>query len=139
MVKRFSSLVLLLSCFLLLTAMGGKGGGFDRVPRVDRNFTVSVTDSTGHTLQGEKFSWEGRIRFSGYMGAADVNLPFEKIREVVIGEKKDRKVRVTARLHDGSDAVFDLDADSRCYGEAGFGSFMLPVSDIRSISFKGVK
>jgi hypothetical protein len=73
------------------------------------------------------------------MGAAEVNLPFEKIAEVTMGEKKDRKVRVTARLQDGSNAVFDLDADSRCYGEAGFGSFMLPVSDIKSISFKGAK
>jgi hypothetical protein len=139
MAKRFFSLVFLMSVLVLLTAMGEKGTGFDRVPRVDRNFSVSVTDSTGHTLQGEKFSWEGRIRFSGFIGAAEVNLPFEKIKEVTMGEKKDRKVRVTARLQDGSDAVFDLDANSRCYGEAGFGSFMLPVSDIRSVSFKGVK
>lgn len=139
MLKRSASLVLLMSAFVFLTAMGGKGSGFERVPRVDKNFSVSVTDSTGRTIQGEKFSWEGRLRFSGYMGAADVNLPFEKIREVSVGEKKDRKVHVTARLQDGSEAAFDIDADSRCYGEAGFGSFMLPMSEIKSISFKGVK
>lgn len=139
MVKRLSSLVVLLSVFVLLTAMGGKGGGFERVPRVEKNFTVVVTDTTGHTIQGEKFSWEGRIRFSGYMGAADVNLPFEKIREVTVGEKRERKIRVTARLLDGTDAAFELDADSRCYGEAVFGSFMLLMSEIKSISFKGVQ
>ena len=70
------------------------------------------------------------------MGAADVNLPFEKIKEVTVGEKQDRKVRVTARLQDGGEAVFDLDADSRCYGEAVFGSFMLTMSEIKSISFQ---
>ncbi len=139
MLKRCSSMLLLLSLFALLTAMGGKGGGFERVPRVDRNFSVTVTDSTGHTIQGDKFSCEGRIRFSGYMGAADVNLPFEKVKELTVGEKKDRKVRVTAKLQDGGEAVFDLDADSRCYGEAVFGSFMLTISEIKSISFRGVK
>lgn len=139
MLKRSAFLVLLLSVAALLTAMGGKGSGFEHVPRVDKNFSVTVTDSTGTAIQGEKFSCEGRIRFSGYMGAADVNLPFEKIKEVSVGEKRDRKVRVTARLHDGGSAVFDLDADSRCYGETGFGSFMLTISEIKSITFRGVK
>lgn len=139
MLKRFAVLGLLLSLAVLLTAMGGKGGGFERVPRVDRNFSVSVTDSTGRVIQGEKFSWEGRIRFSGYMGAAEVNLPFEKIKELSVGDKHDRKMKVTARLQDGGEAVFDLDADSRCYGEAVFGSFMLTMSEIKSISFKSVK
>ncbi|OGW51170.1 MAG: hypothetical protein A2078_13550 [Nitrospirae bacterium GWC2_57_9] len=139
MLKRASSLLCLLSVFVLLTAMGGKGGGFERVPRVDRNFSVTVTDITGNKIEGEKFSWEGRIRFSGYMGMAEVNLPFDKIKEVTIGEKRDRKVRITARLQDGTEAQFDMDADARCYGEAGFGSFMLMMSEIKSVVFKGVK
>ena len=70
---------------------------------------------------------------------ADVNLPFDRIREMTVGEKRDRKVRVTARLTDGSEAVLDIDSDSRCYGEAGFGSFMLTMDEIKSISFKGMK
>ena len=73
------------------------------------------------------------------MGMAEVNLPFEKIKEVTIGEKKERKVRVSARLADGSETTFDVDADSHCYGEAGFGSFMLNISEIKTISFKGVR
>ncbi len=136
MLKRASSVVLVLFAFVMLTGMGGKGGGFERAPRVDKSFTVVVTDVTGNKIEGEKFSWEGRIRFSGYMGSADVNVPFEKIREVSVGEKRDRKVRVTARLIEGNDAVFDIDADSRCYGETGFGSFMLMMSEIKTISFK---
>ena len=35
---------LLFLTFVLLTAMGGKGGGFERAPRVDKNFAVTVTD-----------------------------------------------------------------------------------------------
>ena len=136
MLKRVSTLVLLLSVFVLLTGMGGQGGGFERAPRVDKNFSVIVTDISGTKIEGEKFSWEGRIRFSGYMGLADINLPFEKIREVSIGEKRERKVRVTARLVDGSEALFDIDADSRCFGEAGFGRFMLTMSEIKTIVFK---
>ena len=139
MLKRASTVVLVLSFFVLLTAMGGKGGGFERAPRVDKNFTVVVTDTSGNKINGEKFSWEGRIRFSGYLGLAEVNLPFDRIKEVTVGEKKEKKVRVTAHLADGSEVVVDVDADSRCYGEAGFGSFMLTMDEIKAVSFKGMK
>ncbi len=139
MLKRASSLLFILSVFLLLTAMGGKGGGFERAPRVEKNYQFVVTDASGNKIQGEKLSWEGRLRFSGYMGLAEVNLPFDRVKEVTIGEKRERKVKVTAKLADGSEAALDVDADSRCYGEAGFGSFMLMMSEIKSITFKGVK
>ncbi len=139
MLKRAASVVFTLFILALLTAMGGKGGGFERAPRVDKNFTVAVTDASGNTIKGEKFSWEGRIRFSGYMGLAEVNLPFDRIKEVTVGEKREKKVRVTAHLADNSEVALDVDADSRCFGEAGFGSFMLTMDEIRAISFKGMK
>ena len=106
---------------------------------MNQHFTVVVTDASGNKITGEKFSWEGRIRFSGYLGLAEVNLPFDRIKELTVGEKKEKKVRVTAHLVDGSETVVDVDADSRCYGEAGFGSFMLTMDEIKAISFKGVK
>lgn len=128
--------VLLLSSFFLLTAMGGKGGGFERAPRVDKSFSVTVTDASGNKINGEKFSWEGRIHFAGFLGMASVTVPFDKIKEIAIGEKKDRKVKVTARLKDGSETIIDIEADSRCYGEAPFGSFMLTLEEIKSVAFK---
>ncbi|HUJ17272.1 MAG TPA: hypothetical protein VL197_04700 [Nitrospirota bacterium] len=139
MLRRALTVILLLSIVVLLTAMGGKGGGFERVPRVEKDYAVVVTDVSGRKIDGEKFSWEGRIRFSGYMGMAEVNIPFERIKEVTVGEKRDRKVPVTVRLSDGSETTFEVDADSRCYGEAGFGSFMLVMSDIKAIGFKGLR
>ncbi len=139
MLKRVSAVVIALTLFVLLTAMGGKGGGFERAPRVDKNFSVTVTDASGNKISGEKFSWEGRTRFSGYLGLAEVNLPFERLKEVKVGEKREKKVHVTARLTDGSEVTLDVDADSRCYGEAGFGSFMLTMDEIQEISFKGMK
>jgi hypothetical protein len=123
--------------FIFLTAMGGgRSGSFERAPRVDKNFAVLITDNSGNKIEGEKFSWEGRIHFSGYMGLAEVVVPFDKIKEATFGEKKERKVKVTLRLKDGSETAFDMDADSRCYGEAGFGSFMLKASEIRTAAFK---
>jgi hypothetical protein len=139
MLRRALTVIFLLSIVALLTAMGGKGGGFERVPRVEKDYAVVVTDVSGRKIEGEKFSWEGRVRFSGYMGMAEVNIPFERIKEVTVGEKRDRKVPVTVRLTDGSEATFDVDADSHCYGEAGFGSFMLMMSEIKTIGFKGVR
>jgi len=127
---------LLFLAFLFLTAMGGKGGGFERAPRVDKNFAVTVTDGSGNKINGEKFSWEGRVHFAGSLGMASITVPFEKIKEISVGEKKEKKFKVTAKLKDGSETVFDIDADSRCYGEAPFGSFMLTLEEIRSILFK---
>jgi len=127
---------LLFLAVLFLTAMGGKGGGFERAPRVDKSFAVTVTDVSGNKINGEKFSWEGRVHFAGSMGMASITVPFEKIKEISIGEKKEKKVKVTAKLRDGSETVFDIDADSRCYGEAPFGSFMLTLEEIRNVNFK---
>lgn len=130
------TVVLMISSFLFLTAMGGKGGGFERAPRVDKNFSVNVTDASGNKIAGEKFSWEGRVHFAGSLGMASITVPFEKIKEITVGEKKEKKVKVSAKLKDGTDAAFDIDADSRCYGEAPFGSFMLMMEEIKAISFK---
>lgn len=136
MLRRVAYTVFILCSALLLTAMGGKGGGFERAPRVEKNYAVVITDASGNTIQGEKFSWEGRIHFAGYMGMAQVVVPFDRVKELTVGEKKDRKVKTTARLADGSETTFEMDADSRCYGEAGFGSFMLMMDELKSINFK---
>jgi hypothetical protein len=135
MLQRALYAVFILSIFILLTAMGGSGG-FERAPRVEKNYAVVVTDTSGNKIEGEKFSWEGRVHFAGYLGMAQVTMPFEKVKELTVGEKKERKVKVTARLTDGTETSFDVDAKTRCFGEAGFGSFMLLMEEIRSITFK---
>ncbi len=134
--KKLVSLALVLVAFLLLTAMGGKGGGFERAPRVEKNFQVTVIDISGNTINGEKFSWEGRVHFAGRLGMADVNLPFERIKEIAVGEKREKRVKVTAKLRDGGETVFEIDSDTRCFGEAPFGSFMLTMDEIKSVTFK---
>jgi len=136
LMRRISCTVFLLFLtVLLLTAMGGKGGGFERAPRVDKSFAVTVIDVSGNKINGEKFSWEGRVHFAGYLGMANITIPFDKIKEISVGEKKEKKVKVTAKLKDGSETVFDIEADSRCYGEAPFGSFMLTMEEMRSVVF----
>ena len=128
--------VFILSVFVFLTAMGDKGGGFVRAPRVEKSFSVTVTDASGKKIEGEKFSWEGRIHFAGFLGMAQVTIPFDRVKELTIGEKKDRSIKAVARLKDGGETTFDMEADSRCFGEAGFGSFMLRMDELKSVSFK---
>jgi hypothetical protein len=135
MLQRTYYAVIMLAAFILLTAMGGTGG-FERAPRVEKNYAVVVTDVSGNTITGEKFSWEGRIHFAGYLGMAQVTMPFDKIKELLVGEKRERKVKVTARLMDGTETGFEVEAKSRCFGEAGFGSFMLQLDEIKTIVFK---
>jgi len=135
MQQRMFIFVTILVAGVLLTGMGGSGG-FERAPRVEKNFAVSVTDVGGNTIQGEKFSWEGRIHFAGTMGMAQVTMPFERIKSLTVGEIRDRQVKIAAQLVDGSQANFEVDAKSRCFGEAPFGSFMLEMSEIKSLTFK---
>jgi len=126
--------VIILAAFIVLTGMGG-AGGFERAPRVDKNFAVTITDTTGNKISGDKFSWEGRVHFAGFLGMAQVTMPFDRIQDLTTGELRERKVRVTAHLTDGSETTFDVDARSRCFGEATFGSFMLQMDEIKSIVF----
>ncbi len=133
--RRILLAAVILAAFILLTGMGGTGG-FERAPRVDKNFAVTVTDVSGKKIEGEKFSWEGRVHVAGYMGLAQVTMPFDRIRELTVGSPRERKVTITAHLTDGSETSFDVDAKSRCFGEAPFGSFMLQMDEIKSIVFK---
>ena len=135
MLQRAFYAVIVLASFTLLTAMGGSGG-FERAPRVEKNYAVVVVDALDNKIEGEKFSWEGRIHFAGYLGMAQVTTPFEKIKELTVGEKRDRKVKVTARLTDGTETNFEVDAKSRCFGEASFGSFMLQMDEVKTVTFK---
>ena len=135
MLQRAFYAVIVLAAFTLLTAMGGSGG-FERAPRVEKNYAVVVVDASDKKIEGEKFSWEGRIHIAGYLGMAQVMTPFEKIKELTVGEKRDRKVKVTVLLVDGTETTFEVDAKSRCFGEASFGSFMLQMDEIKTITFK---
>jgi len=135
MLQRAFCAIAAFTAFILLTAMGGTGG-VERVPRVEKNFAVAITDVSGNKIEGEKFSWEGRIHFGGYLGMAQVTMPFDKVKELTVGEIRDRKVKVTARLTDGSQTSFDIDAKTRCYGEANFGNFTLMMDEIKTIVFK---
>jgi hypothetical protein len=136
MVRKAFYTVIVLAAFILLTAMGGSGG-FERAPRVEKNYAVVVLDTSGNKIEGDKFSWEGRIHFAGYLGMAQVTMPFERIKELTVGEKHERKVSLTARLTDGTETTFEVDGKSRCFGEAHFGSFMLQMDEIKTITFVG--
>ena len=136
MMRKAPIILFLLAAFIMTSAMGEKGSGFTRAPRVEKNFNVSVTDLNGRKIDGERFSWEGRIHFSGFLGMAQVTVPFERVKELNLGDKKDRNIKAIAKLKDGTEAAIDIEADSRCFGEAGFGSFMLKMSEIRSVVFR---
>jgi hypothetical protein len=135
MFQRTSYAFIIIVTFILLTAMGGTGG-FERAPRVEKSFNVVVTDATGSKIDGDQFSWEGRLHFDGYKGMAQVTIPFEKLKELTVGQKGERNITVTALFWDGTQASFDVDAKSRCFGEASFGSFMLQMDEIKSVAFK---
>src|SRR3990172_6784700 len=127
--------------FIFLTAMGGgRSGSFERAPRVDKNFAVIITDNSGNKIEGEKFSWEGRIHFSGYMGLAEVVVPLYQIQKTNFLEKKKTKKKKRGgrrvRRGGGGGRVVEGDAFAGFGGEGGWGGFRLPAHESKMVAFK---
>ena len=135
MPKKIFHVVIALAAFIVLSAMAGSSG-FDRAPKVEKNYAVVITDMSGNKIEGEKFSWEGKLYFRGNVGMAQVVIPFDKVKKLNISEIKNDSVQAAVNLAGGSQTNLKIDASTRCYGEAGFGSFMLSMKEISKIVFK---
>lgn len=136
----------LLPCLLLVASLGlmgltgGSGNGStSNIPIPQENFTVTVTDRTGQSLEAKRFTWEGKVIFRGQIGNATVSLPFDKIRTVKVAAAggdpalNTAKARVTLRTGETVDVM--IDRTTKCYGETKFGNYEIFFKDIASITF----
>ena len=89
------SLLLVAALWLMGLGGGTEGGSGTTIPLPQENFTVTVADRSGQSLEAKRFTWEGKVEFRGQIGNATVSLPFNKIRSL----------RVVAAEGDGASQV----------------------------------
>ncbi|MDH4247545.1 MAG: hypothetical protein OEW39_06995 [Deltaproteobacteria bacterium] len=126
-----------------LMAMNGGGGGDaegSQVPLPARNYTVTITDTTGNSVQAARFTWEAKTFFRARYGNATVSLPFDKIASLQAnpGAKAAATdwLPATVTLETGEKIEVSLERSSKCYGETKFGGYEIYFKDVASIAFK---
>jgi len=126
---------------LLAAGLMGLGGGTEEdtgaIPIPSKSFTVSVTDTQGNKLVGERFTWEGKVHVRAQFGNATITLPFEKLQSLKVSKgPTPEKVKVRALLRSGESLDLTVDATSKCYADTKFGNYEIFMADLGSIEFK---
>jgi len=134
------ALLLLAALWLMGLGGGTEGGAGSSIPIPQQNFTVTVADRSGQSLEAKRFTWEGKVEFRGQIGNATVSLPFSKVKSVrvqpVNGDKTPGTVKATVTLRSGESVDVGIDRTSKCYGETKFGNYEIFFKDIASIDFQ---
>ena len=135
--KRLASLAALAA---LAGGLMGLGGGSEKeegaIPIPSKSYTVTLSDNQGNKLQGERFTWEGKVHLRASFGNATITVPFEKLKTLQMskGNTPDR-VNVKALLRSGDTLELTVDAKTKCYAETKFGNYEIFMADLASIEF----
>ena len=134
-------LALLLAAGWLMGLGGGNGGGSgSAIPLPQENFTVTVSDAAGKSLEAKRFTWEGKVYLRAQVGNATVSLPFAKIRTVSVlpGNTTTAPdlIRAGVTLKNGESVEVLIERGSKCYGQTKFGDYEIFFKDIAKIEFR---
>ncbi len=148
--RRWACLALLLAALWLMGLGGGNEATKSNIPIPEQNFTATVEDASGQSLEAKRFTWEGKVHFRATYGSATITLPFEKlrrltvslpfakVRSVTVGPAADRPELIAARitLRSGETVAVLLDRTSKLYGETKFGEYEIFLKDVARITFQ---
>lgn len=131
---------LLLAALLLMGLGNGGDATRSNIPVPERNYTVTIADRQGRSLEAERFTWEGKVFFKANFGAAAVTLPFEKLSELTLQHQADagspELIAASALLKTGETVQVTLERTSKCFGTTRFGDYEIFIKDVGSIKFK---
>lgn len=139
--RRLRILIALLAASFWLMGLGGgtESGSGPGVPIPEENYTVTVTDRSGQTLQARRFTWEGKVALRGQYGNATVSLPFSKLRSLAVQTGTPagtpETIRATVTLHTGDTLEVQIERASKCFGETKFGTYEIFFKDVARLEF----
>lgn len=108
-----------------------------RIPIPARDFSATVEDHGGTVVEVDRASYNGEVFLYGKIGAAQVTIPFEKIKTITFAPHEDKDTRAaTATTLDGQVITVLVDDDLLCYGRTSYGNYSIEVKDLRRIQFK---
>ncbi|WP_027714713.1 hypothetical protein [Desulfuromonas sp. TF] len=134
--KRFAVSMTILFTALLLTGMGGLGGGPEgTVPETKENIKARVFDRSGAVAELSQFSMDGNVFLMGKFGDGEVTVFFKDLRGVDFNQVTGEYIPAKLQL-DSGDAL-DLKIRKRAvfYGSTGFGAYQIRARDIKRIEF----
>ena len=131
-------LLLALGVPVLAWATGfGSDAPPSRIPIPARDFSATVEDHGGTTMDVDRVSYNGEVFLYGQIGAAQVTVPFEKITTITFApDPAEDKRAATATTRDGQTITVLVDDDTLCYGKTKFGNYSIAVEDLRRIRFR---
>jgi len=124
--KALGALLLILPS--LLFAMGGQ-------PTVSTLIPAKLVDKTGKVHQTVSLVCNDRTYFTFKDGAVEVKVPFEKIKKLVVLEKKGEDLKVKVIFKDNNSKVFLIPANTICTGATKYGSLEVYLEDLKKIEF----
>ena len=108
-----------------------------RIPVPARDFSATVEDHGGVVVEVDRASYNGEVFLYGKIGAAQVTIPFEKIKEITFAPHEAKDTRAaTATTHDGQVITVLVDDDTLCYGRTTYGNYSIEVENLRRIRFR---
>lgn len=131
------ALVMVLLAAGLMGLGGGDEGEGGRIPIPSESYAVTLTDRSGNTLEGDRFTWEGKVFLRAQFGNATVTVPFEKLASLkVTAADASDQVNVSAVMKDGETLALTVDATSKCYANTRFGDYEIFMADLAAVSFQ---
>lgn len=119
--------------------MGNVGGdGVVEIPRADRNFSATLSDASGLTIQLTHFTCEGKTFFSGKLGRADASVDFADISTVTITSGNEKHAKAVIDLKSADTITLLMDRRLACYGASAIADIRIALSDIRRIDINGL-
>ena len=129
-------MLLVLALLLSVPARAGLFGpdAPGRIPVPARLFTVQVEDVGGTALRVERTSFDGEVFVYGTIGLAQVTVPFDRIRTLVmeLGPDDDHKTAVITDP-DGEEVRVVVEADRPLYGRTTFGNYKIEIGQVRRL------
>lgn len=111
------------------------GDAPSRIPVPARVFSATFEDVGGTEVKASRVTFNGEVFVYGKLGAGQVTVPFERIREVRIEKATDplKRTAVITLLDDTEPVKIELDDDTPWYGKARFGNYKLESRDVRVV------
>lgn len=107
-----------------------------RIPIPAREFTATVEDQGGTTVEVTSISYNGEVYVYGLNGLGQSTIMFEKIKEIRIEPSTESGKRIMFVVgREGAPMTLVVDADVPTYGQTPYGSYTINVEHIRRITF----
>ena len=139
MIRRVALPLLLLGLVVGLTPAGA-GPASERLRALDAEITAVVIDKQGVRTELTGFGpLFGPHFLSAYLGDAQVQIPYSKIRSFRVGELVDQFAPVDILMNDGSTVRVRLEAvdvSTMLAGNASFGYFKIKIGKIASCTMQ---